>query len=556
MLLRTQKQIVVMVAILSVVGIANVACAQQSNWGGTRYHTLPGNNARRPSAPASRTNVPYQNAWQNPNRRTVEQVHRPLGGPAAGAPIIRGQQPGYGGQSTYPLPSEGVYQQRNSPFPPPATVAYPGAAGSPYSNGAVPTAVGQPPYQPRSYGAPTTPRPAGSGLNPVWNGQSWAQPLVQPVVQPPFVPQSPYVIPDEYADLNVLLAEARTGRLVIGAGVNSDAGLVGNLVIDEQNFDLWRWPASFQEFRNGTAFRGGGQRLRLELMPGTVVQRYSFNFSEPYLFQTAVSFGLSGFYYDRAYTDWDEKRRGGRISLGYVFPQRPDLSTTFTTRFENIRITDPSVVGLKDLDEVLGNNDLLGLRWQVAHDTRDSTVLPTEGHLIQLSFEQVVGTFDYPKFVGDFRKYYVISERPDRSGRHVLGLAGRIGVSGKNTPIYDRFFAGGFSTIRGFDFRGASPVSGTGVVVGGEFQMLGSAEYRFPLTASDQVFGSLFLDVGTVEEVASVTASDIRITPGFELRVNIPQLGPIPIAVGMGFPIQYEEGDDIRNFHFFVGISR
>ncbi len=29
---------------------------------------------------------------------------------------------------------------------------------------------------------------------------------------------------------------------------------------------------------------------------------------------------------------------------------------------------------------------------QLTHDTRDSTFLPTEGHLLSMSFEQVLGT--------------------------------------------------------------------------------------------------------------------------------------------------------------------
>ena len=33
-----------------------------------------------------------------------------------------------------------------------------------------------------------------------------------------------------------------TGRLMLGVGVNSDAGLVGNFVLDEQNFDITRLP--------------------------------------------------------------------------------------------------------------------------------------------------------------------------------------------------------------------------------------------------------------------------------------------------------------------------
>ena len=99
-----------------------------------------------------------------------------------------------------------------------------------------------------------------------------------------------------------------------------------------------------------------------------------------------------------------------------------------------------------------------------------------------------MGTFTYPKFEGDYRRYFVTRERPDGSGRHVLGLAARLGVSGTNTPIYENFFAGGFSTLRGFDFRGASPVVGR-VIVGGEFQFLTSAESRFPLTADDRPAG-------------------------------------------------------------------
>ncbi len=480
-----------------------------------------------------------------------------------GRRIVRGQQPAYGGQVTNPLPNDFGRRPVGPPtYQPPYMATQPPASQPPYAAvspanhriaqqppAGMPSAAGQP-YVPPGY-QPHTPQPAGTGLGGLWQGQPW----VQPVNQPPFVPSSPLVTPDEVMDVDVMLEETQTGRLVIGAGINSDAGLVGNIVIDEQNFDLWRWPTSFQDFRTNTAFRGAGQRFRIELVPGTRVQRYSFNFTEPYLFQTPINFGLSGFYYDRVYTDWDEDRKGGRTSIGYIFPHRPDLSTSLALRYEQIGITDVSVPTLKDFKAVMGDNDLLGLQWTVAHDTRDSTVKPTEGHLIQLSFEQVTGTFSYPKFRGDFRRYFVMSERPDGSGRHILGFSGRVGISGKDTPIYDRFFAGGFSTIRGFGFRGASPTA-SGVIVGGELELIGSAEYRFPLTAGDGVHGSFFLDVGTVEEVASVTASDIRITPGFELRVGIPALGPIPIAIGLGFPIQHEDGDDIQNFHFFVGVSR
>jgi outer membrane protein insertion porin family len=378
--------------------------------------------------------------------------------------------------------------------------------------------------------------------------------VVQPTAQPPFVPESPLVLPpDRPIDLDVMLEEAQTGRLMFGVGFNSDAGVVGNLVIDEQNFDIMRWPTSLADWANGTAFRGAGQRFRMEALPGTQVQRYTVSFSDPYFLGTNVSFGASGFYYERDFTDWDERRWGGRLSLGYIFPERPDLSTTLSTRYEQIDIANPRTPTPPELKEVVGDNELISLRWEISHDVRDNAFLPSEGHLIRLAFEQGMGTFSYPRFEGDYRKYFVMRQRPDGSGRHVLGLSGHLGVSGSDTPIYEHFYAGGFSTLRGFEFRGASPKT-LGVIVGGEFQLLGSAEYRFPLTADDNLYGSFFMDVGTVERVVEFT--DFRVTPGFELRVNIPALGPVPLAVGFGVPIAHATGDDIQNFHFFVGISR
>ena len=57
--------------------------------------------------------------------------------------------------------------------------------------------------------------------------------------------------------------------------VTGATGLVGNNVVDEQNFDLFRLPRSWDDIRNGTAFRGAGQRFRLEAAPGTQLQRYT-----------------------------------------------------------------------------------------------------------------------------------------------------------------------------------------------------------------------------------------------------------------------------------------
>jgi outer membrane protein insertion porin family len=339
---------------------------------------------------------------------------------------------------------------------------------------------------------------------------------------------------------------------MFGAGINSDAGVTGQIVIDERNFDITRIPTSWRDFTDGTAFRGAGQGFRVEAMPGTQVQRYLVSFTEPYLFDTPISFNLSGFLYDRRFFDWSEQRLGGRMALGYRLT--PDLSVSASLRAENVEISNPRVL-IPQLSEALGDNSLFSGRLTLTNDTRDIPFAPTEGHLIEMGVEQAFGSFDFPRADLDLRKYFLVRERPDGSGRHTLGFLFRLGFSGSNTPIFENYFAGGYSTLRGFEFRGASPVVNT-VRVGGTFMFLGAAEYVFPLTADDMLKGALFCDFGTVEEDVRLSADTYRVAPGFGLRINVPALGPAPLAFDFAFPVAKADTDDTRVFTFFMGVGR
>ena len=69
--------------------------------------------------------------------------------------------------------------------------------------------------------------------------------------------------------MNLIKAGANYGWPVIGFGVNSDAGVVGNVVVDERNFDWTRIPTSWEDVRSGAALRGAGQRFRIDASPGS-----------------------------------------------------------------------------------------------------------------------------------------------------------------------------------------------------------------------------------------------------------------------------------------------
>jgi len=359
--------------------------------------------------------------------------------------------------------------------------------------------------------------------------------------------------------LDVELTDTTTGRFMFGVGVNSDAGLTGQVMINERNFNYRDIPLSLRDLTNGRDFRDGGQGLRIEAMPGNLLQRYMFMFTDPYFIPDPtmsghdISLNISGFYYDRRFYDWAEQRLGGRAAFGYRITD--DLSLSLALRAEEVTIHTPRVQGVPQLEEVLGDNELFAGELILSHDTRDVPFLPTEGHFVQLSFSQTFGAFSYPRAEADLRRHFLLKERADGSGRQTLSVIMQTGFSGSDTPIYERFFAGGFSTIRGFDFRGASPVNG-GVVVGGDFQFITSVEYMFPLTADDMLKGVAFCDFGTVEESVTMPAESFRVSPGFGLRIAVPMLGPAPLALDFAVPVNYASTDQIQNFSFFLGLGR
>jgi outer membrane protein insertion porin family len=361
--------------------------------------------------------------------------------------------------------------------------------------------------------------------------------------------------PPLYVPLEPEVYETRTGRLMFSVGINSEAGLLGSVIVDEQNFDIWRFPRSWEDIRRGTAWRGAGQRFRIEAVPGTEVQKYTVSFTEPYLFDTPVSLGTSAYFYNRYYEEWDEERLGGRVSLGYQFTH--DLSGSLAFRGAKIEVYDPIKPTPAELTEVLGSNALYGFRAQLAHDTRDSRFLATEGHYFEIGVEQVTGTFDYTRGDIDLRRYFMLRQHPDGSGRHVLSTNFRASITSDDTPIYEHYYAGGFSTIRGFDFRGASHRDpATGVRVGGHFMMLASIEYMFPITADDNIRGVVFCDSGTVEPSIDNWTDKYRVAPGVGLRLLIPAMGPAPIALDFAFPVSSEDGDEEEIFSFFIGFLR
>lgn len=357
--------------------------------------------------------------------------------------------------------------------------------------------------------------------------------------------------PNPYKDILVTVQEANTGSLVFGVGVNSNSGLTGSIVLNERNFDILRPPTSFDDLLSGDAWRGGGQEFRMEAVPGTQLQRYTISWREPYLFETPVSLGTNGYYYTRIYNEYDEQRTGGRVILGRRIT--PQWTLSGAVRVEDVQVDGVVPFAPPEISDFVGSNFLTGGRLSATFDTRDSYLRPTSGSVIDFGFEECTGTYTFPVATAEYNQYFTLWQRADGSGRHVLAFHSQVGWAGDNTPVFERFYAGGLRSIRGFQFRGVGPDI-NGFKVGGDFLMLNSLEYQLPVLANDQFFMVGFVDSGTVEQTVEI--KDYRVAAGFGFRFVVPMLGPVPIALDFGFPIVKGPHDITQVFSFSMGFSK
>lgn len=355
----------------------------------------------------------------------------------------------------------------------------------------------------------------------------------------------------------VEVEEAEQVNFLIGIGVSTDSGVIGSLSINNRNFDLFDWPATWGEFFRGQAFRGDGQRLSLRLEPGTEVSRFSISFTEPYLFDRPLRYDSSFYLFQRSRQSYNEQRLGVTQALSKRFITGPldGWAVEGALRIEGVEISDIRPLASKQIREVKGNSFLTSVKGTIVRDTTDSRMIPTEGYRMALSWEQVGalgGDFDFGKPTASFAIYKTV--RTDILDRKSV-VAGRadLGYIVGDAPVFERYYGGGFGSIRGFDYQGISPRAGIfSDRVGGKFIVLTGGEYSFPLYGKN-IRGVTFLDMGTVEEEFKITSW--RASVGFGLRVTVQFFGPVPIVLDFGFPIAKEDDDDTRVFNFSFGAS-
>ncbi len=351
-------------------------------------------------------------------------------------------------------------------------------------------------------------------------------------------------------NLIVSVKEAKTGEFSFGGGYSSIDLLVGFVEITQRNFDILNFPS----------FTGGGQNLTIKAQIGMVSNTYNIGWIDPWIFGYPLSFGFDVYRTSHNKSgdvgwSYDETRTGGDMKLGKEFTDylRGDL----IYRLEEVRIANVIENASQDFKNEEGTNWISSIVLELAYDTRDNIFNPGRGYLLDGSIENaggiILGDKDFLKWTFSAAYYHTFFEK------FVLELKGRGGLSNaygnsNEIPVYERFYAGGANTIRGYKERRVGPRdTGSNEPIGGEAIVLGNVEVTFPIYEKI-LKGAIFYDVGNVWRRAEdfIVGGNYRSGAGVGLRIKTP-VGPV--RVDYGYPL-VKNFEDEKTGEFYFSMSR
>jgi len=358
-------------------------------------------------------------------------------------------------------------------------------------------------------------------------------------------------------DAQVSVIEGQTGNLLVGAGLTSNSGVIGQLIWEQKNFDIKDWPESFGEFVTGEAFKGAGQNLRIALMPGTEVSHYYVRFTEPYLKDKPIAFDVVGSSWERWRESFDEQRTKGYVGLEKRYKNRWRRSVGF--RVENVDVDGLDSDAPREIINVKGGNVLLGVKFGIGRDLTDDRFNPSRGYRLNAGYEQLGGDHTFGILSGTYTRHKTIYE--DLAERKTI-LTTRLlaaTVVG-DAPPFEKFYAGGSPMdtvycIRGFDYRGVSPRGlQTNVAnperkdpIGSDWIFLANAEAVVPLVG-EEIAALFFVDSGAID------SGSYRAGLGTGIQIRIPWLmGPVPMRFEFATPLMKDSDDDTQVFSFSIG---
>ena len=366
---------------------------------------------------------------------------------------------------------------------------------------------------------------------------------------------------DKTVDLAYEVEEKSSDNVNASIGYSQIWGATGMIGFTLNNFSL-------EEPLQG----GGGQILNVqwEFGQGSRYRQFSLGFTEPWLYNTPTTLGLS-FYDTRQIFIYDLQQTGVSLRLGRRLKWPDDyFRADWTVRFQNNNVIDNGGVPFYRI----GKTTQYSVTQSISRNSSDSPIFPSIGSIMSLSVEMaggplLPGNVDYHKwlFNADWFTPLLGSNRLVLYAGTTFGYVDGFKDDSEIPPI-EYFFMGGTgfgyiatTPLRGYEERSVGPKDPNGNEVGGRVLIKHTAELRLAVTLNPiPIYLLGFVEGGNVfENFGRANFLDLKRSYGFGARLLINPIGMIGFDYGYGVdpatgPYGRPEGTPSGwKFHFQFG---
>ncbi|MBF0468142.1 MAG: outer membrane protein assembly factor BamA, partial [Desulfamplus sp.] len=327
---------------------------------------------------------------------------------------------------------------------------------------------------------------------------------------------------EDKLNLNVDITEKATGAFSFGGGYSSEDQLFGMISISERNLF------------------GRGQIVSTKAEISATSTRFTLSFTEPWLFDIPLSAGIDAYNWDKEYDYYDKDSKGGALRFGYKIFDYTSVGLRYG--YEDFTISNVQQYEDENTGEMLNYTNVSAGHYvtssvtsSLRYDSTNAAFNPTEGSDSNISVEYagglLGGEIDFTKYIAETGWYYPLFWK---FTGFVHAKTGFLDDRSKGIEIdYERFYLGGISSVRGYDWQdiNATP-EGESEQRGGEKFIQFNAEVIFPLMEDINLSGVVFYDAGDAYlKDENITLNDLYSSYGGGFRWYSP-LGPIRIEYG------------------------
>lgn len=189
---------------------------------------------------------------------------------------------------------------------------------------------------------------------------------------------------------------------------------------------------------------------------------------------------------------------------------------------------------IKDELDIIGY-DPIEFAWSntLVRDTRDRAERTTAGYVAKLGVSTVVPVLSdmmaYIQVTPSFTTFYqlgtLFKQPVVARGNVQMGYGHSYGQFSGDLPFYNRYYAGGIGTVRGYNLFSLGPYyvdeSGNQRAVGGNWLFVSNLDIILPSPYPDFLQPSLFVDAGNVY-TQGINFNELRYSAGLSTAINTP----------------------------------